>query len=191
MVCNVRNLLKDLLLTLEEFYTPFHSNTMKRDRLSHILEFLHFADNSSCSDTTDLAHVWLWEMIIIFDTLSDACAEFYGSSEHLVADEVIILFKGWVIFKHYIPKKMLCHKNLQTSRYHSLYTWHESLFGERLTGWRRWTWIVYCQFFSDLFEDRNKTYKLLWHFKTQQEWNASWLRLQNTETKKAWRRCKG
>jgi len=41
----------------------------------------------------------------VFDKLNEACAKFYNPSEHLAVDEVIVKFKGRVIFKQYIPKK--------------------------------------------------------------------------------------
>jgi hypothetical protein len=40
--------------------------------------------------------------------LNDTYAKFYRPSEHLAVDEVIMLFKGRVIFKQYIPKKHKC-----------------------------------------------------------------------------------
>jgi hypothetical protein len=41
----------------------------------------------------------------IFDKLSDADAKYYSPTECLAVDEIIVLFKGTVIFKQYIPKK--------------------------------------------------------------------------------------
>jgi len=32
-------------------------------------------------------------------------AECYHPTEHLTVEEIIVLFKGRVIFKHYVPKK--------------------------------------------------------------------------------------
>ena len=37
--------------------------------------------------------------------LNEAYAKFYNPSEHLAVDEVIVKFKGRVIFRQYIPKK--------------------------------------------------------------------------------------
>ena len=44
----------------------------------------------------------------VFDKLNKAYAKFYNHSEHLAVDEVIVKFKGTVIFKQYIPKKRKC-----------------------------------------------------------------------------------
>lgn len=44
-------------------------------------------------------------MRAIFDKLNNSYAKYYSLTEHLVVDEIIVLFKGRVIFKRYIPKK--------------------------------------------------------------------------------------
>jgi hypothetical protein len=77
---------------------------MTWDRFLHILQFLHFADNSRRPDQDD-EYDWLWKIRTVFDTLNQAYAKFYNPSEHLTVDEVIIKFKGRVIFRQYIPKK--------------------------------------------------------------------------------------
>jgi hypothetical protein len=51
----------------------------------------------------------------IFDKLSDLYAKYYSPTRHLAVDEIIVLFKGRVIFEQYIPKKheVVWNKNLQ------------------------------------------------------------------------------
>ena len=44
-------------------------------------------------------------MRAIFDRLNNSYAKYYSLTENLVVDEIIVLFKGRVIFKQYIPKK--------------------------------------------------------------------------------------
>ena len=46
-----------------------------------------------------------WKLRTLFDKLNEAYAKFYNPSEHLAVDEVIVKFKGRVIFRQYIPKK--------------------------------------------------------------------------------------
>jgi hypothetical protein len=41
--------------------------------------------------------------------LNVAYSKFYNPSEHLSIDEVVVLFKGKVAFKQYIPKKYKCY----------------------------------------------------------------------------------
>jgi hypothetical protein len=48
------------------------------------------------------------KMRTIFDMLNDAYAKYYSLTEHLAVDEIIVFFKGRVVFKQYIPKKHKC-----------------------------------------------------------------------------------
>jgi len=80
---------------------------MTRDRFLHILHFLHFVDNSQRPDEGE-EYDQLWKLRTVFDMLSEACAKFYNSSEHLAVDKVIVKFKGRVIFRQYRPKKRKC-----------------------------------------------------------------------------------
>jgi hypothetical protein len=56
----------------------------------------------------------MWKLTTHFDVLSGLFAKFYNLSEHLVVDKVIVKFKGWVIFRQYIPKK---HKHFSIKIY--------------------------------------------------------------------------
>jgi hypothetical protein len=46
-----------------------------------------------------------WKIRKVFDTLNNKFCEMYNPTEHLAVDEVIVLYKGRVIFRQYIPKK--------------------------------------------------------------------------------------
>jgi hypothetical protein len=52
--------------------------------------------------TRQMTILTLWKMRTIFDMLSD---KYYSPTEHLAVNEIIVLYKGQVIFKQYIPKK--------------------------------------------------------------------------------------
>jgi len=41
----------------------------------------------------------------LFEIIRTNFSKFYNPSEHLAVDEVIVKFKGRVLFKQYIPKK--------------------------------------------------------------------------------------
>ena len=41
----------------------------------------------------------------MFDKLNNSYVKYYSLTEHLVVDEIIVLFKSRVIFERYIPKK--------------------------------------------------------------------------------------
>ena len=47
----------------------------------------------------------LWKLRTVFDKLNEAYAKFCNPLEHVAVDEVIVKFKGRVIFRQYIPKK--------------------------------------------------------------------------------------
>ena len=78
---------------LRQLHTPFYSKTMARDGFSHILCFLHFADNSQRPEQEE-EYDRLWKLQMVFDTLVLAYAKFYNPSENLTKDEVIVKFKG-------------------------------------------------------------------------------------------------
>src|SRR5215469_12888690 len=100
-----RGSLKDYWSREEQYCTPFYSNVMARDRFFHILRFLHFEDNDNPPSRDDPDYDRLWKIRKIFDTLSNKFCEMYNPTEHLAVDEVIVLYKGRVIFRQYIPKK--------------------------------------------------------------------------------------
>ena len=93
--------LTDYWSRAENFYTSFYSNTMNRDGFFHILCFLHFTDNKNDPDMMDKNSDRLWEMRHLFDILNEKFSKFYSPSEHLAVDEVIVKYKGRVIFRQY------------------------------------------------------------------------------------------
>jgi len=100
----IKDTLHDYWSRLEQMHTPFYGKTMTRDRFLHILQFLHFADNSRRPDLGE-EYDRLWKIRTVFDTLNQAYPKFCNPSEHLAVDEVIVKFQGRVIFRQYIPKK--------------------------------------------------------------------------------------
>jgi len=99
---DIKDTLKAYWSTEGQFSMPFYRKTMKQNRFFHILRFLHFTDKRD--DNFDR----LWKMKTIFDILSDAYAKYYSPTEHLAVDEIVVLFKGRVFIKQYIPKKHKC-----------------------------------------------------------------------------------
>ena len=92
----------------EQYCTPFNSNVMARDHFFHILRFLHFENNDDLLNHDDPNYDRLWKIRKIFDTLNNKFFELYNPTEHLAVDEVIVLYKGSVVFQQYIPKKHQC-----------------------------------------------------------------------------------
>ena len=89
---------------------------MNRDRYLHIHRYLHFTANTNEPDRTDENFDRLWKIRDLFEILDDTFSKFYNPSVNLAIDEVIVPFKGRVIFKQYIPKKpqTFRHQNVQT-----------------------------------------------------------------------------
>ncbi len=102
---DVRDKVTDYWSKMDQFYTPFFGNCLKRRRFLHILRFLHFADLTTEIDKNDENYDRLWKIREVFEMLRQSFEKYYYPSEHLSVDEVIVLFKGRVIFKQYIPKK--------------------------------------------------------------------------------------
>ena len=100
-----RHSLKDYWSRDKQYYTPFYSNVMARDRFFHILRYLHFENNGDPPNHDDPDYDRLWKIRRIFDTLNNKFCELYNLAEHLALDEVILLYKGRVAFQQYIPKK--------------------------------------------------------------------------------------
>ena len=97
--------LKDYWSREEQYCTPFYSNVMASDRFFHILWFLHSENNDNRLNHDDPDYYRLWKIRKIFDTLNNEFCELHNWTEHLAVDEVIVLYKGRVVFWQYIPKK--------------------------------------------------------------------------------------
>ena len=82
---------------------------MAPDRFFHILRFLHFENNDDPLNHDNPNYDRLWKIRKIFDTLFDTpnnkFCELYNPTEHLAVDKVIVLYKGRVVFRQYIPRK--------------------------------------------------------------------------------------
>jgi len=96
-----------ITVRLRQLHNPFYGKIMIQDRYLHILHFLHFADNSQRPDKAE-EYDRLWKLWTVFDKINEAYDKFYDPFEHLAVDEVIVKFKGRVIFRQYIPKKRKC-----------------------------------------------------------------------------------
>ncbi|GFS93137.1 piggyBac transposable element-derived protein 4 [Trichonephila clavipes] len=85
--------------------TPIFREVMPRDRFLMILKFLHFSDNSLKESRDSPTYDRLWKIRKVFDSFNGIFKEVYDPTENLSFDEVIIKFKGRVLFKQYILKK--------------------------------------------------------------------------------------
>ena len=82
----------------EQYCTPFYSNVMARNCFFHIFRFLHFENNDNPPNHDNPNYDRLWKTQKILDTVNNKFCEVYNPTEHLAVDEVIVLYKGRVVF---------------------------------------------------------------------------------------------
>ena len=80
--------------------TPIFGKYMTRDRFLLLLSFLHFADNET-PDVDDK----IWKVREIFSMFLSRYRKYFYPFQKLVIDESLMLFKGRLVFKQYIPSK--------------------------------------------------------------------------------------
>jgi hypothetical protein len=143
------------------------------------------------------------------DILKEKFSKFYSPSEHLAVDEVIVKFKGHVIFRQYIPKK---HKRFGTKIYKLWRNWihvYDRLFGQRQSALCN-TWLqptrvseltkkiqehghklYMVNYFSspDLFDDLAAKQIFCCGTVRQQERHATGLKHQKNNTQTGWPSC--
>jgi hypothetical protein len=80
---------------------------MSRDWFLTVLKYIYFANNENppAENRGDPKYDRLWKIQQIFDLLNSKFSELYFPSEQMSVDEVIVKFKGKLIFQQYIPKK--------------------------------------------------------------------------------------
>jgi hypothetical protein len=97
-----------IITQMGQFYIPFCSNMMRWNRYVYILQFLVFADNRNGVDRIEDNYNRLCKIQDMCEILIRISSKFYNPSENLPTDKMIVLFKGRVIFRQYIPRKHKC-----------------------------------------------------------------------------------
>jgi hypothetical protein len=69
----------------------------------------------------------LWKIRDLFEIIRTNFSTFYNPSEHLAVDEVIVKFKGRVLFKQFIPKKPVGPDHCQQPHPYFFMWWEENL----------------------------------------------------------------
>ena len=80
------------------------NSVMSRNRFQSILQFLHFADNSQF-DPNDPDRDRLYKVRPVVDYLVNKFKTVYIPEDHISIDEELLLWKGNLSFKQYIPMK--------------------------------------------------------------------------------------
>lgn len=79
--------------------TPYFNSIMSRDKFMRILGALHFVDNDApTANRINKIHP-------IIEKLNRKFADVYKPKKHIAIDETLLLWKGRLVFKQYIPKK--------------------------------------------------------------------------------------
>ena len=130
---------KIILSREEQYCTQVYSNIMAHNHFFHILRFLHFENNDDSPNHDNPDYDRLWIIRNIFDKLNNKFCEMYNPTEHLAVDEVIVLYKGRVVFGQYIPKKQkIWHQNLQTLWLAGLHLWYKRVFRQTKATCHSW-----------------------------------------------------
>ena len=81
-------------------HTPHFSPYMSRDRYKNIMSMLHITTNTNVRSQDKL-----WKVRPIYDMLRRKFAQFFRPFQNLVIDESLVLFRGRLSFRQYIPAK--------------------------------------------------------------------------------------
>ena len=86
--------------------TPLYSNTMNRDRYQFILSNLHFFDMLKTENREpQIERDRMRRIRLVFDHLRSAFSNAHNPSKNLVIDESLVLWRGNIGFRQYIPSK--------------------------------------------------------------------------------------
>ncbi|XP_069498885.1 piggyBac transposable element-derived protein 4-like [Ambystoma mexicanum] len=85
--------------------TPFFPATMSRNRFQALLRMLHFTDNSAALPRMDPNFDRLFKLQPFLKHLTQRFAEVYVPSQNIFIDESLMLYKGRLVFKQFIPSK--------------------------------------------------------------------------------------
>ena len=87
------------------YHTPIYSNTMAHNQFQAILKFLHYNNNAQCPPQNDPAFVCLYKIRPLLDHFNAKFSEVYTPEQNVCIDESLLLFKGSVGFRQYLPSK--------------------------------------------------------------------------------------
>ncbi|XP_058854406.1 piggyBac transposable element-derived protein 4-like isoform X2 [Acipenser ruthenus] len=106
--------------------TPFFGNTMSQNRYKQILQALHFQDNEAVRPENDC----LWKIRPFFDRITTLFTSVYTPAQEISVDESLLLYKGRLYFKQYIPNKQAHFgvKSYELCEAKTGYTWKYMLY---------------------------------------------------------------
>ena len=84
--------------------TPIFNKYMRRDRFRAVLTFLQFANRDDPPDNYNNDRIW--KVREVYEKLMSRYQKYFYPFKRLVIDESLVLFKGRLNFKQYIPSKV-------------------------------------------------------------------------------------
>ena len=87
------------------YSTPVFPAVMHRDRYLLILKFWHFNNNANAPDPRDPGRDRLFKLRPLIDHLEKRFQAVYTMSQGVVLDESLVLWKGRLYFRQYLPLK--------------------------------------------------------------------------------------
>ncbi|XP_067122000.1 piggyBac transposable element-derived protein 4-like [Centruroides vittatus] len=84
--------------------TPIFGKLMKRTRYEEIKKNLHFENNTNFNPETH-DNPKLWKIWPIINNLNSKFSQYYTPQQNISIDESLLLFKGRLSWKQYIPQK--------------------------------------------------------------------------------------
>ncbi|XP_071972612.1 piggyBac transposable element-derived protein 4-like [Engystomops pustulosus] len=85
--------------------TPMYRDVMPRKRFEAIMRFIHYSDNSLCPPASDPSYDRLFKIRPLVKHFNLKFAEVYMPEKNLAIDESLVLFKGRLKFRQYLPSK--------------------------------------------------------------------------------------
>ena len=100
MPLNKKHVISDYWKNDPLIKTPLWGKYMRIDRFLLLHSMLHFADNNKPSETDRL-----WKVRDVFEMFTANYKKYFVPFQKLVIDESLVLFKGRLVWKQYIPSK--------------------------------------------------------------------------------------
>jgi hypothetical protein len=87
------------------YKTAIFGQVIPRNRFQLMLEFFHLNESANEPDRNDPNRDRLYKLRPILDLLFDTFQAIYMPSENIAIDESLLLWKGRLVFRQYIPLK--------------------------------------------------------------------------------------
>ena len=105
MGLNKKPQIRDSWSTDPLFYSPVFGAVMTRNRYQSILHFLHFNDNANLPQANDQNRDRLYKPRPLLTYLEEKFQEIYVVDQAISIDESLVLWKGRLYFRQYLPLK--------------------------------------------------------------------------------------